>query len=80
MVKMDNVVRCYRGVDPVDGEPFRMVVKNGETAATFDDNDAFSRLKNGTWCFDSYTHSSPERRDKRLAAIDQFELMWEKQE
>ena len=80
MIKMDTVVRCYRGIDPVDGEPFRMVVKNGETAANFDNDDAFSRLKNGTRCFNSYKKSPPSFRDARLAAIDQFELMWEKQE
>ena len=80
MVKMDNVVRCYRGIDPVGGKPFRMVVKNGETAATLDDDDAFGCLKDGTQCFDSYMTSHPIARDKRLAAIDQFELLWEKQE
>lgn len=77
---MDNVVRCYRGIDPVDGKLFRMVVKNGETAATFDSDDAFSRLKDGARCFDSYVKSHPNSRDKRLAALDQFELLWEKQE
>lgn len=76
---MDNVVRCYRGIDPVDRKPFRMVVKNGETAATFDD-DAFGRLKDGTRCFDSYMTSHRIARDKRLAALDTFELLREKQE
>lgn len=80
MVKMDNVVRCYRGIDPVDGEPFRMVVKNGETAAQSESEFAFGRLKEGGMRFNSYMHSDPECRDKRLAALDQFELLWEKQE
>ena len=77
---MDNVVRCYRGIDPVDGKPFRMVVKNGETAAASDDGNAFCYLKKGARCFDSYMTSHPFVRDKRLAALDQFELLWEKQE
>ena len=77
---MDNVVRCYRGIDPVNGEPFRMVVKNGETTATFDNEDAFGRLKDGERCFNSYVMSPPSFRDARLALLNTFELLWEKQE
>ena len=80
MVKMDNVVRCYRGIDPVDGLMSRLIVKNNETAATFDCDDAFDDLMNGSRCFESYISSHRLASDQRLAALDQFELLWEKQE
>ena len=80
MVKMDNVVRCYRGIDPVDGRISRIIVKNDETAATFDYDDVFDDLINGSQCFESYNSSHRLVSDRRLAALDTFELLWEKQE
>lgn len=80
MVKMDNVVRCYRGVDPVDDTPSKILIKNGNTTATFNLPKLFDDVKNNLSKFEDYTSSHVDHSLLRLAALDQFELLWEKQE
>lgn len=78
---MDNVVRCYRGIDPDDGIDSLFAVKNGCVAPNVyegpDDN----------WCdpekfgeFGDWVNGDGEQYASVLAALDQFELLWEKQE
>lgn len=80
MVKMDNVVRCYRGIDPVDDIPSKIMIKNGDTVATFNIPKLFDDVKNNLSKFEDYLSSPDVINASRLAALDQFELLWEKQE
>ena len=81
MVEVDNVVRCYRGIDPVDGYESFFAVKNGLLAPSMcmDDHDSWLTVE-GFGHFDDWCSDPDEHVDKRLAALDQFELLWEKQE
>lgn len=77
---MDNVVRCYRGIDPVDGGDMLYAVKNGLLApSTYGAHDLWLTA-DGFGRFDEWASTPEEHDDVRLAALDRFELLWEKQE
>ena len=81
MVKMDNVVRCYRGVDPVEGDDMLYAVKNGLLAPSTYTGEHNSWLTaDGFGRFDEWASTPDEHDGVRLAMLDQFELLWEKQE
>ena len=78
---MDNVVRCYRGIDPVDGCESLFAIKNGLVAPLIYTGEQDLWLtSDGFGNFDEWC-SNPEGNDEAiLAALDTFELLWEKQE
>ena len=77
---MDNVVRCYRGIDPNDGCDSLFVVKNDRVAsAWFIFNKRWLTVE-GVESFDFLTSTPTPGDASILAALDQFELLWEKQE
>jgi len=81
MIKMDNVVRCYRVIDPVDGADSIFAVKNGLVAPALYMHEKDMWLTPdgfGQFC---YWDSRPDDNDEmRLSALDAMELLWEKQE
>ena len=80
MVKMDNVVRCYRGIDPNDGSDSLFVVKNNRVAPAWFMFSKHLRSVEGFESFDSLASTPTPGDASILAALDQFELLWEKQE
>ena len=81
MVKMDNVVRCYRGIDPLDGEDSLFAVKNGMVAPSICSgvDDQWLTIK-GFGSFDEWSTTSDKYNTTICTMLDQFELLWEKQE
>lgn len=77
---MDNVVRCYRGIDPNNGSDSLFIVKNDRVApALFIFAKRWLNVE-GVESFDLLA-STPSPRDTSIfAALDTFELLWEKQE
>lgn len=81
MVKMDNVVRCYRGIDPLDDADSVFVVKNGAVApSTYDGCDDPWLTIEGFGSFDEWSTMSDKYNATICTMLDQFELLWEKQE
>ena len=81
MVKMDDVVRCYRGVDPVDDEDSLFAVKNGMVAPLIYSgvDDQWLTIE-GFGSFDEWSTMSDKYNTTICTMLDQFELLWEKQE
>ena len=78
---MDNVVRCYRGIDPVDGVESLFAVKNGLVAPVTYVGESYPWLtSDGFGDFDNWCSGPCASDEAILAALDTFELLWEKQE
>ena len=81
MDEMDNVVRCYRGIDPLDNADSLFAVKNGVvTPSDYFDEDGPWLTSEGFGSFDDWCVMDDEYNASICAALDQFELLWEKQE
>lgn len=78
---MDNVVRCYRGIDPLDDDDTLFAVKNGLVVSSiyFGEDDPWSTSE-GFGSFNDRGVVDDEYNEIICAALDQFELLWEKQE
>lgn len=78
---MDNVVRCYRGIDPLDDVNSLFAVKNGVvTSSDYWGEDDPWLTSEGFGSFDDWPVMSGEYSASICALIDTFELLWEKQE
>ena len=81
MIKMDNVVRCYRGIDPLDDTDSLFTVKNGVVASSIycGGGDPWLTIE-GFGSFDEWVSGLDEYNATICTMLDTFELLWEKQE
>ena len=81
MVEMDNVVRCYRGIDPLDDDDSLFAVKNGSVmpSSYIGEYDPWLTSE-GFGSFDDRDVMGDEYNESICALLDTFELLWEKQE
>lgn len=81
MVEVDNVVRCYRGIDPLDDDDSLFAVKNGVVASsTYLREDDAWLTSEGFGSFNEWASGLDEYNATICTMLDQFELLWEKQE